>query len=691
MEEDKTQEFTREPDVDVLKADLERCRTNLAYWINKAEDASEVRRNEWPGKGRYGRKEGPDSFPWEGASDLEPNLINPLIDGDVALLKSSLNKANLVAAPVESGDISTAKTVTEFMRWRMSTMDELPREAGVAANHLLETGICFLGVYWKREVRRIFTPITIDEIAAMNPELATAIQDPDMKDEVADLLGGMFPNLKKPRLKKMLNELRKKGETEMPGEKVTMNRPAIRAYELGRDIIIDSNVMDLQQARNVYCIHYYTPEALMEKTVTDGWSEEFCSDAIDVTTGDYDTDYQNYGFSLSDYQKGTPLNYEGLVRLVTCYRKETDEDGVPVCTTTVFSEKVEGYAKYSTQMYDPGKYPFVAITREHLSRRLLDSRGYPELLRSYQLAVKTEMDSRRDRASMSTVPPVEALVGRRPEKLGPGAVVSVRRRGEVGFMEIPAYSPASTEVETHLRSLANKITGRATGPDDAVDANVIRQSLVNVWLDGWKQILRQLWTLERTYGGPEIWFRVTNNEQGVQLLMDETAETYDFEISWNTQNADEEKVLQKLETVGTILAQYDRQGQARYDQFLRTFLEAVDPNLASKLIMPANEATTKEIIETSQDIAKIFSGQVVNAPQGANSQLRLQVVQQWMQGTPEIPADDVQARMQSDEKFAQRIETYVKQLEFMQTQQQNALVGQLGTAPGNVPGSAMQQ
>ena len=55
MEEDKTQEFTREPDVDVLKADLERCRTNLAYWINKAEDASEIRRNEWPGKGRYGR------------------------------------------------------------------------------------------------------------------------------------------------------------------------------------------------------------------------------------------------------------------------------------------------------------------------------------------------------------------------------------------------------------------------------------------------------------------------------------------------------------------------------------------------------------------------------------------------------------------------------------------------------------
>ena len=64
---------------------------------------------------------------------------------------------------------------------------------------------------------------------------------------------------------------------------------------------------------------------------------------------------------------------------------------------------------------------------------------------------------------------------------------------------------------------------------------MIRQSLVNVWLDGWKLILRQLWTLERTYGGPEIWFRVTSNEQGVQLLMDEAA-IMDFQHTDLTDN-----------------------------------------------------------------------------------------------------------------------------------------------------------
>ena len=385
---------------------------------------------------------------------------------------------------------------------------------------------------------------------------------------------------------------------------------------------------------------------------------------------------------------GQPVDqYAGLVRLITCYRKETDEDGVPICTTTIFSERAEGWAKYDTNMYG-GTYPFVAITREHLSRRLFDSRGYPELLRDYQLAVKTEMDARRDRASMSTVPPIAYQVGRRPERIGPGAQVPVRRRGEVHFMEIPPYSPASTEVEMHLRALADRMTGRATGPAASVEANVLKQNLVNNWLQGWKQVLRQIWSLEREYGGPEIWFRVMNNEQGATLMVDETADLYDFELTWDTLNADQEKVLKKLEIVGQTLAQYDRQGQARYDEFLRIFIEAVDPNLASKLIMPQKEATDKEVMEASSDIAKIYSGQVVNAPPGANAELRLQVMQQYLQGTEEIPGTDIQERMQSDQLFSERLQTYASQLEFQQQQQKNALVGRLGTAPGNVPGTS---
>ena len=687
--ENEIQIFEDKPDVDELKHDFERAKANLSTWMDKAEDAREVRFNQWAGKTGDGKKSGPEAFPFDGASDLDPSVINPLIDGDVATLTQALTKANLVAAPVESGDVASAKLVTEFLRWRMGTMDELMRESSIGANYLLQNGVTFFGTYWKQEKTRKFEPISLGQIAEQSPELAMAIEDPEMKEGVEEMFYPMFPKLKKRRVKKMLNELRKNGETEIPTEKVVVNRPAVKAYELGRELIVDSNVIDLESARSIHCIHYYSPEALKQK-VNEGWDEAWIDEAIEKAKDFYE---ERYSDSAMHYDYGTSYgsqHYEGLIRVVTTYRKELDEDDVPVVTKTCWTDEMDEAGFHEPVGYDEGRYPFVCITREHLNHRLLDSRGYPELLKSYELAVKTEVDSRRDRASMSTMPPVEYQIGRRPERLGPGAQIPVRRRGEVGFMEIPRYSQASMEVEMQIRQLCNRITGRATGPDDAVEANVIKQHLVNCWLSGWKEVLKRIWCLDRTYSGPMIWFRVTNNEQGAQLILDETAELYDFNITWNSMNQDESKVIEKLDTVGKLMAQYDRSGQARFDIYLRKVLEAIDPNLASQLIMPQQEATDKEIQETSADIAKIASGQVVNVPQqGVNSQLRLQQLQQYIQGTPEIPAQDVQQRMQEDENFAKRLQTYAGQLEMMQTQQRNALIGQLGTAPGNVPGTSM--
>jgi hypothetical protein len=686
--ENEVQIFEEKPDVDELKFEFERAKANLSTWMDKAEDAREVRYNEWAGKTGDGKKSGPEAFPFDGASDLDPNVINPLIDGDVATLTQALTKANLVAAPVESGDVASAKLVTEFLRWRMGTMDELMRESSIGANYLLQNGVTFFGTYWKQEKARKFEPISLEQIAQQSPELAMAIEDPEMKEGVEEMFYPLFPKLKKRRVKKMLNELRNTGETEIPTEKVVVNRPAVKAYELGRELIVDSNVIDLESARSIHCIHYYSPEALKQK-VNEGWDEAWIDEAIEKAKDFYE---ERYSDSAMHYDYGTSYgnqHYEGLIRVVTTYRKELDEDDVPVVTKTCWTDEMDEAGFHEPVGYDEGRYPFVCITREHLNHRLLDSRGYPELLKSYQIAAKTEMDARRDAASMTTMPPFLYSLGRRPERIGPGAQIPVRRRDEVGWMETPKYSPASTQVEMQIRQLCDRVTGRATGPDDAVEANVIKQHLVNCWLSGWKEVLKRVWCLDRTYSGPMIWFRVTNNEQGAQLILDETAELYDFNISWNSMNQDESKVIEKLDTVGKLMAQYDRQGTARYDVYLRKVLEAIDPNLASQLIMPAQEATDKEIKETSADLAKIYSGQVVNAPQGANSQLRMQVLQQYLTGTEEIPAEDIQRRMQEDENFAKRLQIYAGQLEQQQAQQRNALIGQLGTAPGNVPGTSM--
>ena len=70
-----------------------------------------------------------------------------------------------------------------------------------------------------------------------------------------------------------------------------------------------------------------------------------------------------------------------------------------------------------------------------------------------------------------------------------------------------------------IRQLANKLTGRATSEEDAVEANIINR-LVNM-ASGFSQILKKMFAYDRAYN-TEIWFRVTNNAEGMKIVMDET-------------------------------------------------------------------------------------------------------------------------------------------------------------------------
>ena len=682
------QEHQDEPDIDELKSDLERIKSNLSYYQDRADTARSVRMSEWPGKGRYGRKEGPDAFPWSGSSDLSPQMINGLLSADCALLKTALRKGTVIASPTESGDIKSSRTVADFCKWRLSSLTELPREAGVAANSLLQYGSCFLGVYYEREVRRVYEPISLEQIAEGSPDFAAAVMDPEMQESVMDMAVQSFPNLSKKRVRKIIKELRETGVTEIPVEKVTKNRPAVRAYSLGEDLFVDSNITSLDSARAIYCAHWWTPEQLKEKVLTENWDPDFVDDVIEKSTGEMESNYEGTFEGLYPANRQAPVNRDGLCKLITVYRRELDEDKVPICNIVTFSETVDGYAIQYQMSVDAGRYPFVGIFREHLSRRCLESRGYPEILRDLELAVKVEMDSRVDRASLSTVPPIQHAIGRAPPVIGPGAKIPVRRMGEVDYLNIPKYSPASNEVENHLRTIANKLTGRPTSETDAVDAGVIRQELVDNWLNGWTEVMKRVWALDRAYAGPEVFFRVTGAVDEQSIIFDETASEYDFSISFAASSADESKVIEKLDTIGRVLSTYDLAGQARYPSFLKIFLDSLDPNLSAQLIAPAEEAQQKEVVEVTTDFAKIASGILVSPPQNANAQLRLQILEQIMTGTPEVPADDLQAKIQEDEKFAARLEAYTSQLQFIIDQRRNAEIGRQGGPPGLPPTTA---
>ena len=54
-----------------------------------------------------------------------------------------------------------------------------------------------------------------------------------------------------------------------------------------------------------------------------------------------------------------------------------------------------------------------------------------------------------------------------------------------------------------------------------------------------------MWALDREYN-TEVFFRVSNSALGQSVIMDDMASTYDFQLTWNSIDADQAQVLEKL-------------------------------------------------------------------------------------------------------------------------------------------------
>ena len=110
-----------EPDIKTLKYAYDQTVTELEAYFDLCRTSYDDRRSWWPGKSRDHRKHGADAFPWEGASDVECHVIDERITRLVSLFMASLNRANIRAFPVESGDIARSKVVSGFLKWMVSS------------------------------------------------------------------------------------------------------------------------------------------------------------------------------------------------------------------------------------------------------------------------------------------------------------------------------------------------------------------------------------------------------------------------------------------------------------------------------------------------------------------------------------------------------------------------------------------
>jgi len=681
-----------EPDIESLRYAYDQSVVELEAYFDLCRESYDERRNWWPGKSRDLRKHGADAFPWEGASDMESHVIDERITRLVSLFMASLSRANIRAFPVEVQDVARAKVVSNFLKWMISSgyISRFNREMELGANYLLERGLLISYVGWHSEDRKFLQRLDLNQIAQVSPELAEMILSGQNEDQMVAMLQRTFDGVTVKRAKNALAELADVGSAELPVVRRQVNAPEVKTLAPDGDFIFPPYVTDPQRAPYCFWKTYYTAQELQNKIATDGWDEDFVDLVIDryrgVNIDSIEREQEGRrSLSLTD----NAYEAEELIEIVYGFQRLVDkEDGSEGIYCTVFHKEfsgngdVPGFAKFEL-LNGYEDYPVVVTKLSEDSKRLYDTMTVPSLLKGIQQQVKIERDSRIDRNSLATVPPILHPVGQAPTDWGPGRYVPYRRKGDIDFGPTPPYNQGSLEMEKTMEQQADRLVGL----DEVSPISQIRkQFLVDKFLSHCAEVISQCYRCFQRFGPDQIFFRVTGVPDPQMFNKGNADENFDVTISYDVLNTDPEKQENKLNQMVSLL-QLDRNGRINVDNLLTLIAGSVDPVLADGVLEPVEVAQEKLLKDITDDLSKIYAGIEVPArPSGA--QAALQVIQQYGQ------QPDVQQRLQEDEAFAARLQKYAGQYQFAIQQAQNAQIGRIGTQPaqmGQMQTQDMQQ
>jgi hypothetical protein len=672
----------KEPDIRALANALDRSLSNNQPFYDMAWRSYNDRRNIWPGKTVDLRKGGPNAFPWQGASDQESNVVGERLDTYVALSSQALERSHIRAMATNPMSLPKAAIVSSFVKWMRTTyIPNFKTEMELAANHLYEKGVCVAYVGWERKTRTSLQLVTMDEIAqSENGEaMVETIMTGEDDDLVSQALIGQFKGMTLPRAKKVLRQLRSKGEAEIPYVRDTEN-PIVHTCCPDGEIVMPSWITDPQKSPWIFWQEPMTAQMLLQKVETEGWDKEWVDNAILKYRGLDNLTSQFNGIVTNQFWQTTFIDDQELVMVVRAYQRLIDQiDGSEGIFCTIFSpHDTDKYAKHELlNGYDD--YPFVFGRLSQDSKLFYESAPMSNVLRGPQMQVKVELDSRIDRTSIATLPPRRAPAGRPAPNWGPGSTIFEKRAGEHGFMDIPPFDQGSIEIQSTMLRQADKAVGLDM---DSPLAPIRQQFFLGKFLYFSRDCLAETFRLFQRVGPEEVYFQVSGNADPQTISKGSPDDNFSFTIGFDTMMTDPENAKTQIEQLVSLVS-IDRNGRIDLDKLLELLAFSISPVAADYVLQPKEASQEKMLREVTDDLSKIFAGIEVPArPSGAP--VALQIIQGYA-GQP-----DVAQRLQQDEAFRGRLENYAGQYSFQVQQAENAQIGKIGTPPASMGGVQTQ-
>ena len=340
---------------------------------------------------------------------------------------------------------------------------------------------------------------------------------------------------------------------------------------------------------------------------------------------------------------GGSVIYQMAVDTTSRYGDRIQTDELGICTrsftgSTAGKTRRSGNRQTQVCIFHPGtttigrqlehpylhkKYPFVLCVREQRSRSALESRGIGDIADTAQAEIKTQRDSRNDRTSISTIPPLLVPLGRGKQanrKIGPASQLGILRPGELSWLAPPPMDGSSFDTENSLRRETADYFGKNLEGVDPNKAMRRTQRLVDTWLAEQREVFIMIFQLCQQFMDPQEFAQISGMPELQQMPQDRQSiqNNLSLTVEFDARDLNHDLMEQKLTLLNTVLVPTDSAGVLDRAAITQYAARAIDPALGNRVVMQQGQVTQKEIADEQAALAQIQAG-VTPAIYEANS------------------------------------------------------------------------
>jgi hypothetical protein len=683
--------WSDEPKLNEIIEELDQAQSDANWFYRRMEQARSWWYSQWAGQTIDGRKhvqfQGPDCFPWDGASDSRLRIVATLISDQVSVRKFAFFQSKIQARSVRPLlQAAESNKSTKLLQWTVYNhmWPQVLREVPLAFNWWQGYGVGFLGIEWEQQRRLEYHPISLQDLSQivaalggggdMAGQLLDVIMDPTREDELTTLMQQLSPILSRPDARKIVVSLRDTGTAQVPVAYPYINKPRWTALRPCVDVLFPSETSDLQEARWFCRMDDWISETeLKDRIETEGYDPAFVDELLKHKG--------EAGLTSQPWSTGDgapPRSYRNLMQLYHFYYKAL-ENGTPCMYKTVFNPLVKAKngkplcAKHGMAEYNHGQYPAIEFCRRTEDRRILGSMGLCEESYTDELDIKRQQDGLSDRTSLCHRPPMIVPYSRVKDIKGtpiPGAVLGVSRPREVDWMPLPPTDATPVAVIQMVQQRLDRRYGLFGAEVDPELKQMRRQEAGQDTLALMGLALDMTWQLIQQYEAPQEVAEVVGElARPFPVSREEIQGKHEISATTDMRMLDAEYAQEKLSLIGQAMA-FKQEGV-----LFNMAVEAIDPDAADALEQSqvSPEAQAKEQQDELNAIGQAMNGIEPPLPMYANHQLRLQtLMQNTIQSQNPLMMQRLQAAPDAQKILQNRAQFFQNQI---QQYTQNPVIG----------------